>query len=209
MTMFDNLHADRPGLEGLIWIVFAILYGVAQLISRGRKKPPAHGPVSPAPGPEDDGYEAPEEEIRRFLESLTGAPARPQPAPASVPSPPPPPRRRYMKKAEPAQAPRPQQDHRASPPLAARPSTPEPEVPLMTLSTCSTIGKTNSFLVNLNSQRLHMMRVSIPTLRTTTHSVQPPELKRRGAFRRAMLSHIILSSPLAMGEDRSKFDYRS
>lgn len=118
------------GIEGIIWLIILIFWGIAQAVQKSRNARRPGGPAAPGrpAAPFDD-------ELREMLEQLSGRSAapergefveeieledeRPAPPPPPRPKPPPPPRR------EP-RPPRPVQHAHARPPQ--RPSRPLPPI---------------------------------------------------------------------------------
>ncbi len=62
-----------------------------------------------------------------------------------------------------------------------------------------------TLLVNLKALRMPIHKVPIEMLQSSTTATPRPLLKNRRDFRQAILGHIVLSPPLAMGEDKSAY----
>ncbi|MCX7819281.1 MAG: hypothetical protein N2652_08745 [Kiritimatiellae bacterium] len=103
------------GLENLIGLIILILWGIGRL-TMSRSKPSPQRPAEPSPPPAQ-----PEEELRRFLEELSGEPPAPPPVPAQPPEARPGPRR----VASPAVA-RKERESARPPPVPRPPIPPRP-----------------------------------------------------------------------------------
>lgn len=62
-----------------------------------------------------------------------------------------------------------------------------------------------TLMVNLESLRMPIQKVPVKMLASSTMAVPRPPLQTRSDFRKAVLGHIILCPPLAMGEDKSAY----
>ncbi len=125
----------RASAEPIIFIVLAAIWVVVQILNRAgksapRPKAPGERPEAP-PGrsetpdrPVARPSASPEDELRRFLQELTGAPAE-EPRPAAPPPPPPPPppmpRAPTSRPARAATRPPPAPSRRAAAPRRAAP----------------------------------------------------------------------------------------
>jgi hypothetical protein len=83
MTHLAELVPASAG--DLIWVVIVVIAIISQLVKAGKKAQKEARPPSPMP---QSPSEAPEDELRRFLESLTGIPSEAPPSRPPV-SPPP------------------------------------------------------------------------------------------------------------------------
>ena len=94
-------HIAKAGVDGLFWLVVIVVTIIAQIVKASKRGSTGSGPPPPRPGTEGDGgYTAPQDELRAFLESLTGAPKKPA-------TPPPPPMQAVPARAAAPAAPRP------------------------------------------------------------------------------------------------------
>lgn len=62
-----------------------------------------------------------------------------------------------------------------------------------------------TLMVDLGSLRMPIQKVPVKMLESSTTSVPKPPLQNRSDLRKAVLGHIILCPPLAMGEDKSAY----
>ena len=229
--MWDRLLTQNGiGGEAIIWLIIAIFWAVAQLFSRAKEKARTRGPSPVATEPPRESAPAEdatiEDRMRRFLESLGSemVDTAPPPRPAARPVP----RRAPPERPRPVVPP--------PPPRPAFHSTPHPE-PAGDFSSLGEMDTTideraldtehvydlanmeraegfNAFvnprtlLVNLNYLRMNMPLVSITGLDTTSESRPRPTLHGRAALREAITNQIILSNPLAMGEDKACYTKR-
>ncbi len=63
-------------------------------------------------------------------------------------------------------------------------------------------------MVDLRSQRMPIQKIPIKMLESTSVAASKPPLKSRHDLRRAILGHVILCPPLAVGEDKSTYTRR-
>jgi len=219
--MLLTLPIAAGGLEGLIWLIIALFWVVAQLIARGRQS----GSPKPRPRPEPSKRRAPplEQEMREFLERVGGKEEQEQPR-----TPPPPPTRRETAPPEerpPRSPPRTLGEHASAkhedaqrrmrerqravaaalqesagaelPEIKARPQW-GMETPG---DTTHPIVTTKSFLVKLGSLRMPLTRVPLLTSYQSHPSATAPRLRDNASIRRAMLHHFLLGPPKAFEED--------
>lgn len=215
------------GGEAIIWLIIAFFWVVAQLASRAKEKAARRRLEE---GPSETSQQQPQEpanergfenEMRRFFESIG---AEVEEEEEDAPAPPPPPRRRRAARAEPKSAP----IH-----LVERRPAPEPAIADTNLGDIDssiddsaldtdrayalTEHRTESMnafvdprtlLVNLNYLRMNMPMIPVAGL-DTTHEARPrPVIHGRHALRDALTTQIILSNPLAMGEDKASYTKR-
>ena len=179
-----------------------------------------------------------ETEMRRFLENIGAEPAdveeqdEPVPAPSRQPTRSRRPLRRpdrqvereAARRREPAQA-------VAPPPLPSRPSAADQlesrlgdmdtsiDESALDLEQAYALRETRdhgahafmdprTLLVNLNYLRMNMDIIPITGLSATSEERRRPTIKGRQALRNAVTSQLILSNPLAMGEDKGSYTKR-
>jgi hypothetical protein len=189
---FGKLHLDLGEiLPGIIWGVILLIWAVGKVLTglreaKGGKRTPA------PPGPAGETGRTAGDELREFLETLTGQKLAPEPdlkAPVeeSVPRPPP------LAPARPAEpvlktnAPRP-----VVAPVAAPVEMPEG------LFRPTQLRGTDALLVGLSSMRLPGASLPKADLWTSTRKHVKAELNDRQDVRRAMVQRIVLSPPLAL-----------
>jgi len=186
------------GIEGLIYVIILIIWGISQAIRKGRKLDPS----SPAPAAPRVPGEMPDE-LREMLETLTGQKLEP----VSAPPPPPPvvadaPRRVDRVPKRRASAPQPAQRY-APPPLRLQPEEPiqvelSNELPRSVIASLTLKGLTSS-----------MKSVRIPTANTgmampmashygTGRGTPVLDLRDRSQMRKAMMGRILLGPPKAL-----------
>lgn len=214
--MMRTLPIAAGGIEVIIWLVVFLFYSLAQLANKKRKsgQPPGR-PTRPA-RPRPPGRTA-EDELKDFLEKLSGqAPAAP-PKPRPAPPPPPTPRR----------APAPVRTTVAAPvsdlmqtearvisedrPSRARP-IPQPRRARTAASLFEDVQtpahptvKPSSFMVGLKGLSMPLMKIRF----AMPHSQHPAgvQVRIRGPqeLKKAMLHQVLLGPPLALREDPTHF----
>ncbi len=227
MTDWLNLSKDLP-VEALIWIIIAFLWVVAQLVSQYKEKQRRAQRQTGAPPPSRPQGPSFEDEIRNFLENLSGEREVEPEEDAFAPPPPPRP-------AEPP-APRPvavrrrparrfESDMDTAAQAMARAASRQREILEATAaempgeavvegvveqhrgSTHAMIDP-ETFLVDLRSLRVPMIQIPVQMLSITDEIAPRPPLNTTPDLKRALISQIILSPPLAMGEDKSAYERR-
>ena len=217
-------------MENIIYIVLAIVWVIVQLAARGARKNKPPAPSSPplfGGGAPDDSDKArppalnPEEELRRFLRELSGAPAEPRPAAAPPPPPPPPP---VTPAASPAAMPmatprgmaqklreRRRTRMAASPGPAPAPATPSAKAPA---ASASEAPPTVTILEDRLAPAIGNAPMAMPSIpmapalaiRSVTFSAGGPSRVRRrtalprsrGALRQAVMYQAVLGPPRAL-----------
>jgi hypothetical protein len=203
--MNGTFHIDLEDiLPGLIWMVILIVWFVGKIFNAaaaGRRKPPP-----PRDEAEAEPTQAPAaEELREFLETLTGrtrAPPRPS-APAAVPRKPPP-------LAQPRPAAR--EEPNVFSPYALRPP-PEmasavdglPPPPQGSVRPTQVPG-TESLLVGLTNLRLPGAALPRAHQWTTVQRHVSADIQGRASLRRAMVQRLVLGPPVALGGTASSPD---
>ncbi len=202
MAMNGLLHIAEIGMDGIIWLILALLWGVAQIVGVGKKRrilptPPVAPESTPASSPSEG-----ERQLREIFEQLTGLPATLEAPPPPVPAPPAhkPSKAMRVKKARHTPPP--------PPPLHRYPIADPPveidhyaQVSDHDMATRKGYKTTQSNLL----PRLSAMALkssSWPALGMTgslrqrrTGRCAPPNLKGRDAVRQALLSRIVLGAP--------------
>ncbi len=232
--MTDWIAQNGLGGEAIIWLIIAFFWVVAQLVSRAKEKTARQQYSKPRESTTSDReWEPPpkkhepslEEEMRRFFESIGAE----EPAEEAVP--PPPPRRPAGQtvRREPPQPP----IH-----IVARDREPVPmptpdleNVRLGDIDTridesvldtdrayalpdhridenINAFVNPRTLLVNLNYLRMNMPLIPVAGLDTAQGSRHRPTLHGRKALREAIVTQLILSNPLAMGEDKGSYTKR-
>lgn len=226
MTDGIQLAKDLP-MEALIWIIIAFLWVVAQLVSQYKEKQRRAQRRNGAPPPAPPQGQTFEDEIRNFLENLSGEReaepeeddfAPPPPRPAEPPAPRPvairrrPPRRLESDMDTAAQAMARAAGRQREILEAAAAEMPgeavvEGVVEQHRGSTHAMIDP-ETFLVDLRSLRVPMIQVPVQMLSITDETATRPPMNTTRALKQALISQIILSPPLAMGEDKSAYERR-
>lgn len=232
--MWDRLITQQGiGGEAIIWLIIAFFWVVAQLATRAKERARARELDRQQPDQSDETKQERdpptfEREMRRFLENVGAEPAEEDelfPEQQTEPLP----RPRIRRRPAPAQPTPPplhlverQRPEPATDPIDTRLGDIDPSIDESVLDTSqayavreSTRAETiNAFvnprtlLVNLNYLRMNMPLIPISGL-DTTHEARPrPELHGRENLRSAVTTQLILSNPLAMGEDKASFTKR-
>ncbi len=235
--MWERLTAQQGiGGEAIIWLIIAFLWVVAQLVSRAKERQRARQLAEREADPsteqkEERAGQSFEREMRRFLENIGAEPAEED---ELFPAPEPEPARRRVRQRPPRREPPPPPIHlteqRATPP--PRPVQEQPvdtRLGEMDTSIDQTALDTdrayevrdpgqadqiNAFvnprtlLVNLNYLRMNMPLIPISGLDTTSEARGRPTIHGRHALRNAITTQLILSNPLAMGEDKASYTKR-
>jgi len=189
-----TLPIAEAKFEGMFWLIVIVVTIVTQIIKaskRGAVPPPAS-----EPGPdEDEGYTAPDDELREFLESLAGAPPKPKPpAPRTAPplvqprptvAPPPPP------------TPAPVQRRAASPPVRRAPA-PAPRraarpQPIPTV----TAAQKPTALPSAEIRTIEVRGSARPRVSVLGKALVS-QLREGNALHRAVLMREILGDPIAL-----------
>lgn len=172
-------------LGALVWIAIFVVWVVGKLlgglrkVQRGKTGQPTDPSAPAAPRGADD--------LRDFLETLTGQKVeRPEEDVKRIELPPPPP---------PAPPTYSYQPRPAAPPA---PRVNEPDEPMQVFRPAQLRG-TNSVLVGLQSLRQPGASLPKADLWTSTRKHVNADLGNRSDLRRAMVQRIILSPPLALG----------
>lgn len=198
MTRSVPIHVAASGLEGLVWLIVAIIWFVFQGLATAAKKkqPPAQRPTPPMGEPEQPiGGE-----LRDFIETLTGQKAEPSedeeaPAPPRS-SPEPVPARATHFPRQPAAI-----RHTAPPPVVAR-LTPTPPMIAPPLTVAAQRHTTEIRWRIAPVMRMRWPRSALGNLSVTaaTRAGHASPLHRRltgsGALRHAMINRIVLGRPL-------------
>lgn len=223
----------------IVWLVILVFWGLSTVLQKGREKKEAEkrrarqpsGPGAPAPAPPLPRREvaSPEEELRRFLEEITGRKPPPPPPPAATPEPP---RRVIVRKREPEpliqfDTPPPAPDPVVATPHNAYAQTsaeigsihegdayaPMGEIEdiekLMdrqaaALYSGETMVRPDSMLVNLSKIRVPLMTLPLVSYKSVKHAVDRPALKgNRHALQQALIARVILGPCKAFGDDVS------
>jgi hypothetical protein len=187
------------GIEGIIYLVILIFWGISQAIKKGRKgNQPTSNPTAPqVPG------EMPQE-LREMLETLTGQkiePVRAPPPPPPLPAATAPRRDRAPKRRMPA----PQATTRPSPP----PSRWLAESPAIQVELSNEIPRSVVASLTLKGLTSSMKSVRIPTANTgmampmashygTGRGTPTLDLRDRDKLRQAIMGRIILGPPKAL-----------
>lgn len=230
--MFTILAQNGIGGEVIVWLIIAFFWVVAQLFSRTKQGRGREGSAKRAPATEEEARTL-EQEMRQFFEELGAEPPEVQeerpPARARKQAPPPMPeaRRTARRRARPDVA----DEQRMQQPIEL------PREPVLSDARLGSIDTAlderaldtdlayalpdrqreeslNAFvnprtlLVNLNYLRMNMPIVPITGLSTTSENRPRPHLRGRAALRDAITSQLILSNPLAMGEDKGSYTKR-
>lgn len=208
------------GVEGIIWLIILIFWGIAQAIQKSRRSGPG-APPRRAPIPIDD-------DLREMLEQLTGQPSAPprpttrtltleedvdEEAPAPPPPPPPPIRARAPTLA--------QQRHRhpaPPPPARTRPAPPSPPAirpqdeaayadltPSISAEHFAEAGAALRSGLNAPGLSMRMKGMSLQGMATMPSGsmarqrgrpmLDLAELKNPATLRRAVLAKVILDPP--------------
>jgi hypothetical protein len=221
------------GGEAIVWLIIAFLWVVAQLVNRFKEQALAKRRRE---NPDEDLSEEEqastfEQEMRRFLETIGAEPLVEEIEERKRPEPPPPPRR--ARRVEPIQetvAPPPPppvrpQPVRVMPPLEKTAisidemDTRIDESVLDTEKAYALIERKNkdnlnafvdprTLLVNLNYLRMNVPIIPVSGLASTSENRPRPDLIGHRNLRLALTTQIILSNPLAMGEDKSNYTKR-
>ncbi len=234
--MWERLTAqDGIGGEAIVWLIIAFLWVVAQLVTRARERNRIRQQSERKSDPQDRqpperAGQTIEREMRKFLESIGAEPAEveddlfPEPEPERAPAP----RRvrRPVSRWEPVPPPL-HLVERASPAPSA--SYDDLQLGAIDASIDESVLDTdrayalpdthhaesiNAFvnprtlLVNLNYLRMNMPLIPISGLDTTNEARPRPAIHGRQALRNALTAQIILSNPLAMGEDKASYTKR-
>ncbi len=233
--MWDRLIAqDGIGGEAFIWLIIAFLWVVAQVVSRFKERArerelasqDSEQPDEQKPERAGQSFEG---EMRKFLETIGAEPAEEEDAP---PEREPRARPRVHRRPAPRREPPPPPVHLVQQPEEApraavssdddalgEMDTRIDESALDTVKAYATRESTRSeainafvnprtLLVNLNYLRMNMPLVPITGLDTTSEARARPEVHGRRALRRAITTQLILSNPLAMGEDKASYTKR-
>jgi hypothetical protein len=233
--MWDRLTAQEGiGGEAIIWLIIAFLWVVAQLVSRAKERARARELARQEPDQPDEQRDARagqtfEREMRKFLETIGAEPAEEEELfPEPEPQPPPRPRvQRRPIRREPPPPPVHLVERRAEPPpphvLAESrlgdmdTSIDESALDADRAYAVRETGQADSInafvnprtlLVNLNYLRMNMPLIPISGLDTTSEARPRPAVHGRKALRDAITTQIILSTPLAMGEDKASYTKR-
>lgn len=224
----------------IIWLIILVFWGFSTVMQKGREKKEAekrrarqqYGSGSPAPAaapplPRRE-VASPEEELKRFLEEITGRKtAAAPPPPAAAPDPP---RRVIVRKREPEPliqfdapppdpAPAPAKPHNAYAQTSAEIGSihegdayaPLGEIEdiekLMdrqaaALYSGETMVRPDSMLVNLSKIRVPLMTLPLVSYKSVKHAVDRPALKgNRHALQQALIARVILGPCKAFGDD--------
>lgn len=235
--MWDRLITQNGiGGEAIVWLIIAFLWVVAQLVTRAKERSRAQQRTQDATGdkPRSERSERSfESEMRKFLENIgaevtdeeADLPPEAEPVPAPVRTrprrpperrtPPPPPIHLVERRDEPA---RPIQEAYQDSNLGAIDTSIDESV--LDTSQAYAIRETgeadsiNAFvnprtlLVNLNYIRMNMPLIPVAGLDTTNEARPRPVMHGRQALRDAITMQLILSNPLAMGEDKASYTKR-
>lgn len=231
--MWERLTAqDGIGGEAIVWLIIAFLWVVAQLVTRAKERKRVRQRTERLSEEEEKKpkrvQQTFEREMRKFLESIGTETAKeedelfPEPEPKR---PPPRPIRRPAARREPSPPPL-HLVERAPPPL---PHPVDPRLGAIDTSIDESALDTdkayalpemrreesiNAFvnprtlLVNLNYLRMNMPLIPISGLSSTSEARPRPSIHGRHALRNALTAQIILSNPLAMGEDKASYTKR-
>lgn len=231
MDMIAILAQDGIGGEVIVWLIIAFFWVVAQLFSRSKDRGRARQspPERKQPATEEEARTL-EQEMRRFFEELGAEPPavkEVQPA-----TPPPMPRQREIRPAQGTRRRDSQQRVRldAQPRPDVMPRQPvdislgaidtkldesalDTELAYQLPSTdrqesINAFVNPRTLLVNLNYLRMNMPIIPITGLSTTDERRPRPHLQSRAALRNAITTQLILSNPLAMGEDKGSYTKR-
>lgn len=211
------------GGEAVIWLIIAFFWVVAQLVTRAKEKAtrrrlseqmPSDTRPAPQPGEVERNFET---EMRRFFESI-GAETIEEETP-----PPPRERARQRLRREPPPPPIHLVDRKPAP-VVADPSlgAMDTRIDESALDTdrayalpdegrdenINAFVNPRTLLVNLNYLRMNMPLIPISGLSTTRETRPRPVLHGRKALRDAVTMQFILSTPLAMGEDKASYTKR-
>ncbi len=194
-SMSPEIRADS-GIEGLIYLVILLFWGISQAIRKSRKG------GQPAPGPEaPSGPGEMPQELREMLETLTGQKIEP------VRAPPPPlpvemPRRERVPKRR-AQAPQ----------IVQRPAPPPPrwqkDEPIIQVELSHELPRSVVASLTLKGLTSSMKSVRIPTANTgmampmashygTGRGTPVLDLRDRKNLRKAIMGRILLGPPKAL-----------
>jgi hypothetical protein len=181
------------GAEGIIWLIVAFIWVLAQLFAAAKKKRDRSAGVTEEPESEETS-----QQVREFLEALTGTPVPP----------PPPPKAAIQKAKESLKKRKEEARNQRRPPIAAgqpaeeiEPSLPSPIYD--EISAQRSMLQHTVLLPSISSLKLRNMRLASlsasGSLRHNrpTHALRPM-LKGRQNLKAAMLSRIILGPPKSM-----------
>jgi hypothetical protein len=232
--MLDRITAQNGiGGEALIWLIIAFLWVVAQVVNRfkeqaRRRQMAERGGTEPPAASEEEAGNTFEREMRKFLETIG---AEPMPVEEAKPVPPPrpkAPRRRVPPPPSPVVMSRDDAAYIDRPRMAevrteavrigemdtridegdldtdrayALPDDQRPE-------NFNAFVNPRTLLVNLNYLRMNMPLIPVTGLSSTSETRPRPQLHGRSSLRDALITQIILSNPLAMGEDKASYTKR-
>ncbi len=232
------LSQNGLGGEAIIWLIIAFFWVLAQVFSkakearRQREQTTGDQPLDET-GKGDKTFER---QMREFFEQIGAEEAETEPA-SSQPRHDPPSRasraERHIRRTPPPVPAEPRVRLHPPPDTTTRPkaaSLPDIESRLGEMDTrldesaldteaayalretrnenLNAFVNPRTLLVNLNYLRMNMPIVPIRGLETTDAERPRPSLSGRQALRQALTSQIILSNPLAMGEDKSNYTKR-
>jgi len=230
--MWDRLITQNGiGGEAIVWLIIAFLWVVAQLATRAKERSRARQQAEGGADKPQEERSGPtfEREMRKFLENI-GAEVvdedELEPEPVREPArqrtrrqavrrePPPPPIHLVERRPEASAIPEAYRDSN----LGAIDTTIDDSV--LDTSEAYAIRETgeadsiNAFvnprtlLVNLNYIRMNMPLIPVADLDTTNEARPRPVMHGRQALRNAITTQLILSNPLAMGEDKASYTKR-
>lgn len=221
--MIDHVVKADSGADKIIWILLAVFWVIAQLLTKGRGKGslPQPPPAPPRPGPSI------EDDLKQLFETISRTAGGAEAGPKSPPPPPPAPMRPipYGFRPKPATSPPPQRRPirtRLVPTEAARVTSARPQEPstaapapeaLRPMSAASLTETAMSHRAQPGSMTIPLSKV----LPSAGHSFKLPAMsiatgilyargthgnrvfRGRGALRRAVISRIVLGPPKAFG----------
>ncbi len=235
--MSTILAQNGIGGEVIVWLIIAFFWVVAQLFSRtkergqGRQRSPNRKPET------EEEARTLEKEMRQFFEELGADPPavqEVQPPPVTQRQAPPPmpeaerstrrsrDARRRMRFDRTEEQRRPVELPRAPVSDDVRLGAIDTTLDESALNTelayalpdhrrdesVNAFVNPRTLLVNLNYLRMNMPIIPISGLSTTGENRPRPQLKGRAALRDAITAQLILSNPLAMGEDKGSYTKR-
>ena len=236
--MWDRLIAqDGIGGEAIIWLIIAFLWVVAQLVSRAKERTRARQLAEQEPEQEQrsapEREKTFENEMRRFLENLGSEPAEEEDDFAPETEPVRPAHRRPVQRSRTRREPSPPPIHLVERTQEAPRAETSAYIETSLGEIDATIGDEvldtdrayampestraeaiNAFinprtlLVNLNYIRMNMPLIPVAGLDTTNEARPRPTMHGRQQLRDAITTQLILSNPLAMGEDKASYTKR-
>ena len=190
------------GIEGIIYVVILIIWGIAQAIRKGRQgSEPGPGPAIPPRAPNQM-----PDELREMLETLTGQknePVRAPPPPPPVPAQAAPRRDRVPRR----RAPVPQATPRMAPPPP--PPRQQPDLPPIQVELPRELPRSVVASMTMKGMTAGMKSVRLPTASagmamhmasnfTPNRGIPALDLRDREKLKQAMMGRILLGPPKAL-----------